>query len=72
MEKKEKTCKDCKYFMVAPTNPFKGTCTANRKNLSSTQAASQFIPGKLISGDHPICDKFEESSGWDDSVKQTL
>jgi len=33
MNDKEKTCKDCKYFMVAPTNPFKGTCTVNRKDL---------------------------------------
>lgn len=72
MENKEKTCKDCKFFMVAPTNPFKGTCTVSRKNLPGSQAASIFIPGKLIKGDNPICDNFEESSGWEDSVKHTL
>jgi len=72
MEKKEKTCKDCKYYMIAPTNPFKGTCTVNRKDLADSQANKTFIPGKLVKGDRPACDKFEESSGWEDSVKQTL
>lgn len=72
MEDKKKTCQDCKYFMVAPTNPFKGTCTANRKSLSSSQAATIFIPGKLIKGEGPVCDKFEQSGGWEDSVKHTL
>lgn len=72
MENKVKTCKDCKFFMVAPANPFKGTCTVNRKKLPDTQATSTFIPGKLIRGDNPICDKFEPSGGWEDNVEQTL
>ncbi len=72
MKNEEKTCKDCKYFMVAPTDPFQGTCTVKRGKLPETQAATQFIPGKLISEDHPICDKFEPSAGWEDSVKHTL
>jgi hypothetical protein len=72
MGNKEKTCKDCKFFMVAPANPFKGTCTVNRKNLSDSQASKTFIPGKLVKGENPACDKFEESAGWEDSVEQTL
>ncbi len=68
----EKTCKDCRFFMIAPTNPYKGTCTKKRSKLTGSQAATMFIPGKLIKGDNPICDQFEESSGWEDSVKHTL
>jgi len=72
MENKEKTCKDCKFFMIAPANPFKGTCTVKREKLADSQAATLFIPGKLINGEDPVCDKFEESSGWKDSVKYTV
>ena len=72
MEDKKKTCKDCKYFMVAPTNPFMGTCTVKREKLAESQAATMFIPGKLIKGEDPACDKFEPSAGWEDSLKHTL
>jgi len=72
MENKGNICKDCKYYMLAPVDPFKGTCTVNRKNLSDAQSASKFIPGKFIKGDNPACDKFEKSGGWEDSIKQTL
>lgn len=72
MGDKELTCKDCKFYMVAPTNPFKGTCTAKREKLPDTQATQTFIAGKLIKGDNPTCDKFEPSAGWDDSIKHTI
>ena len=68
----EKTCRDCKYFVISSVDPTKGTCTVERKELAETQKTSTFIKGKLVDAEMAACENYDKSSGWKDSLEHTI
>ena len=76
------TCGECKYYMVGPTNPMKGTCVRERTDYEAgggkDKVTTFSVTGKLIKRNQEACEHFERiaggeyGSGGEDSRKDAL
>jgi hypothetical protein len=69
-------CKECKWYKVHHGNPMKGECLVERSEEEVTRKGSEgrslrAVREKLVSGDQPACEKFEERKSRQDLLEVT-